>query len=168
MKESKLYLSFFKKHLLFFIVPALIGVFIGVYYQSRKPVIYTKTQLLEITQDAGSVNDRIAIADQAVTLSRSENVKEFLGVDPRANVVIFKPSPFSISVSVSSSDQSLLQSNLNKEVGYLTVKFPTANVGNSVLSETRPNLLVAGAVGGIVGLFLGLLLSLIESYLKNY
>lgn len=168
MKESKFYLKFFKENSVILLAFVILGFLFGWFYSSSKPLIYSKIELLEVGESAGSVNDRINLTDQAVTLSRSENVKSSLGVDPGVQLTIFKPSPFSISVGVSSADQAKLDPNLSKEIGYLMTKFPVIQVGDKVESKSTPKTAQAALVFSSVGLFIGILTSLIKTYFEFF
>jgi hypothetical protein len=168
MTESRRYIKFFRDNLAVLLLLSVLGSVLGWSYKAHQPTQFVKTDLLEFREDSGSVSDRIALSDQAVTLGRSENIKNSLGADPKVKITIFKPAPFLISVAASSTTPEILDDNLNKEINFLMTKFPVDKVGLRSESKLEPNTFEGGVAGLALGLVVGILTSLIKTYFKFF
>lgn len=168
MKESNLYLIFFKSNLVLITVCALVLSFVGYFYQTRKPTVYTENLFLQMAYSEGDINQKIALADQAVTLGRSENIKKDLGVSANTEINLFKPGPLAIQVSASSIDRSTLDSDLSTVFYFLKNNFPLAEMGQRVYFQSSANKALGILIGFVIGTTLGIWVSLVKTYLKNY
>lgn len=168
MRESRLYLRFLRENLFFVLIPGLLFLLAVFLYQRQLLTVYSPQALYEIQYTEGSVSEAVVLADQVVTSVRSENIKQSLGLDPSTEVMVFKPGPISLSVTVVGRDTDTSKGDLNKVAGYLKSKYPVSDVGEAVFLEvSRANhvdLFYALSIGSL----LGLSVALVRSYFKNY
>lgn len=178
MRESRLYISFLKNNWMWLLVPAFLGMTAGVFYQGLQPSSFRASQLLEMKYDQLNIPDRIALADHAITLIRSESVQQMLGIDRRSKVIAVKNGPLLIKLQLvlpdniqterTSSASGYTLDQLGKATKYLTGRFFLYEVSSGRVVEERPDLVIGAALGLIGGLGAGLLLALIKIYLRSY
>src|SRR5688572_3649811 len=107
MRESRLFLNFFKNNILILVIAVIIGLGSGYLWNSQKPTIYTHHTLLELNYPDYKMEDRIILADEIVVKLRSENLERTLGLNPNQTTKIFKPAPYAIKVEVTSKENNL-------------------------------------------------------------
>lgn len=167
MKESKLFLNFFKENILLLVLPAMFFGVAGYFYQQSKPSTYKIGQLFEANYSILEVPAKVALMDEAVTLIRSSNLQAELGIK-NAKVAVFKPGPLAIKIEAESQDREVLKSNLNKAEGYLVKNFDVKRVGIIDEQEIKPNLFLGGLAGLSAGFLLGFVVALTISYFKKF
>ncbi len=114
------------------------------------------------------VPQKISLTDQAVSVIRSENVNSKLGVSEKTSLTAYKPGPLLISLSISSSDQTSVQSVLNNASDYLVLNFPVTVIGQDTTSTIRPKLFLGLGIGIALGFLIGTLTALIREYFVNF
>lgn len=166
MKESSLYLNFFKRNLLWFILFPVIGLSAAYILLGNVPILYQYSSLYELVYDQSNVQVKISEADEAVTLLRSTNLHSELRV-PSA-VTIFKPGPLSINLETSSVDQNLAEKDLQTLSQYLQSHYQVKKIGDNSLSQAYPPLLKYLLLGLAGGFVLAFIFSLAREYFRNF
>lgn len=167
MRESRLYLNFFKKNLLVFALFGLTSLGIGFAYQTRQPVQVELTSLWQMDYDQTNVSERIALTDQAVTLVRSANLKSSIS-SPDVKIAVYKPGPLAIEIKTTGQVERVVAEVHRQFADYLISHFPVKQIGQEVVAYQQPQLVLGASLGLMVGLGIGLLISLIKTYLEKY
>lgn len=167
MKESLLFIQFFKKNLIILLASTLVGCVFGYLLNNQKPTLYTHHTLLELNYPDYRVEDRIILADELVVKLRSDNLERALGLKNNQNVKIYKPAPYAIKIEVVSDNYnlSLIADNYKKHV---VENYQVTQIGEVYASSTRPSLSFDILLGLFFGLTIGMVISLVKSYLQNY
>lgn len=167
IKESHLYLNYFKSFWLLFVFTLVIGAAIAVYAASLKPRIFVSERMFqfEYTQENAEIVEKES--EQVVSVLRSSQIKESLGLQSTV-VKVFKPGPFSITMQVKSQNAENSVNNLSKISGFLTQNYKAVEIGKETFAVENPNYVRFLFVGLLGGGLAGLLLSLIISYFRNY
>lgn len=160
MKESRLYLNFFKQYFIYFAIASLLFTSLGVLFQIQKPTEYKISRFMEILNTDEDISQKISLVQEAVTFARSQNIKQQLEIN--SDVTIFNNSPLTVNVDVSNSDRTKINSDLSKISQLLETKFFFSKVGADVESYKTANYFV----GGLVGFALGNLL--VASFLLTF
>lgn len=168
MKESQLYLNFFKKNLLLLILPLVLFSIVGFYIQTTKPALYTMSRLLEANIFESDVQKRVLLIDQAVSTTRQQNVLESLSSNPYMNLSLFKSAPLTVTVSATSQDPLVLKEGLNGVSDYLEVKYKLKVVGQDITTTSRSNVLYGILLGAAAGALCGLFISLVKTYFHSH
>lgn len=166
MRESRLYLNFLKNNLLVLIVLSVTGASIGWFYQLRQPTNIERSSLWEMNYNQTNVVDRIALADQAVTLMRSAQLSNKLQIE--ADLTAFKPGPLALTLTASSISLDQSQVALGRAEEYLKSHYPVSEVGQATTVTKPPNLMLGLSFGLMVGLTVGLIISLARAYFSYY
>lgn len=167
MKESALYISFFKKNFLLIIIPALLLPAVLLISKSEELKTFTESRLYEIKNPNGnSLFEADPLADQAVKVLRSGSLQKDLNL--HSKVTVYKYAPAVISLGVSSKDQSEAKEDLQALGKYMSGKYQISQIGADVSKGEVVNsfyavifFFTAGAIGGLI-------VSLIFSYFKNF
>lgn len=167
LRESKMYLSFFKRNLTVLSLSILAGLFFSFIYISRLPRVFILSQLFEMQYTDGNVLERAALADQAVTVLRSDNLKKSLGISD-INFTVFKPGPLAIKFEYFSTDKNKLTDSVKLSEDYLTGKFPVHKTGEDLLFERSENKVIFFLIGIALGFSFGLVVSLTTEYFKKF
>lgn len=168
MRESRLFLNFFKNNFWLILTPTLILGLAGFYYQFSQPRQYQAGELLEMDYSDQNIPERIALTDQAVSLSRSEAIKLSKGISPFTKVEVFKSGPLAIQILVTGADPQRIDADLKKLDSFLDQKFPLKKIGVSTFNSARANFTLGALTGLGGGFLLGTLTSLIKEYFKSY
>lgn len=167
MKESRLYLQFFRSYFLVLLVTAIIGLGAGFWFVSQQKDLFVSERMFEFPytyENAAAVEKK---SEEAVTILRSPQLKEQLGMQV-TQVVIFRPGPFAIKIQTKGQNAESSINNLDKLSSYAMQSYPIREIGTEVSFIERDNPWKWICLGLFGGLGTGLLLSLIFSYLKNY
>lgn len=168
MKESKLYLNFFRQNILFIFFFGVIFLAIGLIFISQKESLYTLSALYQLNIDEDKdIQNKVMVADEIVSSLRSNNVQHKLNLDD-LKVVIFKPGPLQIKVELTDVSVEKLDLNFKKIDEYISLNYDVQGLGDVVVVKNDLNLLLYSVVFTSLGLFAGLLVSLIREYLKKY
>lgn len=167
MRESRLYLNFFKKNLLIFVLFGLTGLGAGFTYQTKQPPGVEFTSLWQMEYDQTNVADRIALTDQAVTLVRSAHLRGEIA-SPGAKVTVYKPGPLAIELKAIGQTEVIARESNYQLAGYLKDHFPIKKIGQEVVTYQQPPLILGVILGLAVGLGVGLLVSLIKAYFEKF
>lgn len=168
MKESRLYLNFFKKNLLLLLLPVVLFSILGFYIQSAKSIIYSRTRILETDIFEEDVTKKVTLTDQAVSTTRSANVLSTLQISPNVEITLFKSAPLTVNLTASSRDPLPLKQSLDKVSVFLEEKYKLETLGQDTESINRPNLLYGTFLGAVMGALCGVIISLIKTYFRIY
>lgn len=168
MKESRLYLKFFKDNLLIILLPALLLGVVSLFYQLSKPEDYKATRLFEVIYNLENVSEKIALTDQAVAMTRSLNLTRALDVGDNTQVVVFKPSPLSIQIEARSVGEAESVEAVNKLSIFLSQNYHVKELGQAMVLKEDKSLSFPTLLGFFAGMLAGLIFSLIRAYFKNY
>ena len=118
--------------------------------------------------DEQNFNQRIVLADQAVTITRSQQLQSKLGISQESTVLVYKSGPVLVTIDSSGFNSQQLTADLNITVKSLQSSFPMTQVGNVVeySRKTSEYIFLLGGLG--IGFLIGLLLSLTKTYFQKY
>lgn len=157
MKESRLYLNFFKSNWLVILVPTLIGILVGGYLLIARPNEYKIRQALKVINPKGSLVDSSLIAGQVVS-----NLRVMRGI---SQFDVYQSGPDIIIYEVSGSNQL---EEISKGIGEDAEKnFAVKRLGNIFKSSVALPLL-SFVFPALLGFLTGLLISLVKTYFKKY
>lgn len=168
MKESKLYLSFFKENLLLIVSPTLVLLLFSLYKAYYLPQIHIYHSLYEIKSGDVNFNRKIAEADQAVTLLRSENIKKSLNISEDVKVQAFRPAPLLIKLELRSAQMTILGDENLKYEPFLFNRYKAGKIGESYYSQELKPFLIYAVFGAGVGFLLGFFISLLKTYFRKF
>lgn len=167
MKESQLYINFFRRNLLIILTPIIVFLGLAFYYLQSLPQTFQYGQLFELNYTDQNASMKISQADEVVTLLRSRGLQSQLGVQPFA-LTIYKPGPVAIKV-VSSSETSLAsQKDISLVSSYLKQNYDLKEIGQLEFSQIYPNYLLVYLKALGVGVLVGLLVSLTKEYFQKF
>jgi hypothetical protein len=166
MKESRQYLSFFKKNILIILIPMLVAPLSYFFILERENKIVTITRLVEFSTPDKNLADAELLTDQAVKLLRSENLKQELKINSK--VSIYKYAPAVLSLEVSGIDAEQAKGDLSKLSRFTESRYLASALGRDsekFLDEKIYSYLtiLAGA-----GFLTGVIFSLAKSYFQNF
>lgn len=167
MRESRIYLNFFKRNLVIIFTPLILGVVFAYFYMVGLPNMYVLTRLYEISYNKSNITAQIALSDEAITEVRSANIQQSIGINSGTGMTIYKPAPLSIYLILQSKNSNL-SNDLQKADNYLTNKFPLKKVGIDISTIKKPNYPIYFLEGGIGGFLIGIFISLMQEYFRNY
>jgi len=167
-KESATYLGFFKENTLLILIPAFTVSLSAYFYQLQQPPIFHKSILMEMEYNQEDVLKKITLADEAVTLLRTSQVQQELGISKDLKVTTVKNGPLAINLDVSGRDEAKINTDLDKLAIYSKERFPLKNVGVSVESIKKTSEFIYATGGLMAGLLIGIFFSLIKTYFKKY
>lgn len=167
MRESRIYLNFFRRNLIIIFTPAVLGFVIAYLYISQLPNVNVVTRLYEMSYEKNNISDSIALTDEAITEIRSGNIQKSIGIDPKTQMIIYKPGPLSINLSIQSENLNL-GPDLQKADNYLSNKFSVKKIGMDIKTIKEPNYFIYFLTGSLGGFLAGILTSLLREYFKNY
>ncbi len=167
-KESNLYLRFLKENVPLIILPTMLLAGGGIYYQSQQPVNYQATALLELSYSEKDIIQKSLLTDVMVANLRANSVIQELGLSEPSHLSVFKNGPVSATLILSDTNQSQVQTNINKLINYGVNKFSAHQLGTLTISpqKERNVLLMVGVT--LLGLTLGIFLSLARLYLRKF
>lgn len=168
MKESGLYIQYFKNNFFWVFIPVIFFGALGYYFQLKQPVIYKLEGLYEVDSKSEEISRKVVLGDQAVINLRTANLQSDLDIPKEVNFNVFKDGPLGIKMEVSSIDSELLAGQLDKAESYLISKIAVKRVGNLNKVVIYPNLIIGFLIGLGIGGLMGLTASLIKNYCKNF
>lgn len=135
------------------------------YLFALEPVYHRISQTYKLTYNLDNLEWVLALTDQAVTELRAQDFAE--SVDG-ASVIIYKSSPFNITIETTSKERDRAYSLLIKEAEYLRGNFMIQELTSPEISVVEPSLFRYIMSGFIIGGILGLVTALGKEYLRNY
>lgn len=167
MRESRLYINFFRRNFLIILLPLLFSLSLGFYYSSQIPKSIIAGQLYEMPYRAENINIQVILTDEAVSLAReSEGI---LGLGKEFEVRAYKTGPLSFYVSLKSAETAEeLKENFIKVDQLLIKKFGLNKEGQLQLSIEEPNLYKLIFLFGGFGLTSGIVSALAREYFHKF
>jgi transglutaminase/protease-like cytokinesis protein 3 len=168
MRESRLYLQFFKDNQLYFIALPLVlgsGLF---FYQQQKPPTFHQSILLQMDYNEDNFERRAVLADQAVTITRSDQLQDKLGLSKEDRVLVYKSGPQLITIDSGGVNKDLVAKDRQTVTTSLQSAFPVTQVGNIVEYYQKTSEFIYAGIGIGAGLVLALIFSLIRTYFQKF
>jgi hypothetical protein len=166
MKESKLYLEFFKKNAAFLLVSTFLVASFGYYHSISKQPIYRGNLLYEFRFTIENIPSEKLLADEAVQILRSSEFKDQMKIN--SSVRAFNPGPVSVQVDLESVDIKILESDLAKINSYLINKYQLNEIGLPNVQEEKRSILSELLVSAFLGLTLSFVILLSSEYFKRF
>lgn len=168
MKESQLYINFFKQNRFTILTPIVISLLSALIYILVQPTLYQATTLFEISNSKMSVSDMQVNVNQAVENLRSEVIQNALKLQDLSSVDVYKNGDLAVAVDISSMNKSAIRQDEQQVSQYITQKFDLQQSGDWVMHSTKKDGLLIFLIALFVGVSIGISISLIRSYLRNY
>lgn len=168
MKESQVYLNFFKTNFRTILISTHLITAASLFYYSTIPSTYVASRIYEFPYNGQNLSQQIALSDTAVTLTRSLNIQQQLNLDNGVELKVTKIAPVVIKTDVESTNPQLVTPNMEKISSFLVPKYSLTVSGVDTQFEHQPNPWLFILVGLGVGFSLGILISLIRIYFKKY
>jgi uncharacterized protein involved in exopolysaccharide biosynthesis len=162
MKESSLYLSFLKRNVVLLLIPALAGLFAGLFFFATEKSLYNVSQTFKLEYNLENVEVAFNLTDQSVAELRKLQLGE------GAHLNVYKSAPLSVTIESLSENRETAYSFLIDASGYLNRNFQVVELSRPEIKLVEPKPLKFLLAGGAVGILVGLILSLIKEYMKNY
>jgi hypothetical protein len=167
VRESHQFVHYFRRYSWHIILPALVCGGSAFAYQHNMPVVFHSSILLEMEYTDQNVRDRVVLTDEAVTLARSDQVKNQLGTEA-FDITVHKAGPLLISIVSSDIQPSIAINSEKKVIDYLKDKFPLREIGYAKQYSDKTNPSIFGLGGLLIGALVGLFTSLITEYFRKY
>lgn len=166
MRESTLYLDFFKKNFRILLLGCMVGLIIGIGVFWLGGYKFRGSSSLELIADEQHILERTLITDQAVVWMREVAIPRGY-VDSKVSTQIYKEGPLMIKVEVSGDDIGIIKM-IERIDSELSVKYGFNKLGEiSVARESKVSVWsIFLWIGG--GFVVGLIYCLIRAYLQKY
>lgn len=168
MRESRLFLQFFKKNFVIIFTITIIFSTAGYFIQSSSLKVFSYSRLFQLKYNFSDITQKNVLADEAVATLRSDNIRKQLEIGKGNRLVIYKTSPLSLKLEVSGKDKGAVQNDLEKLSEYLVSKFSVEEVGERTEAIINANILLGILGGSILGFIFGLLAALVKTYFEKY
>lgn len=167
MKESALFLNYFKKNTVLILIPTLIVAAAFYYFQWRQPYINLNSRLYILEYDQNNIEKAALLTDSFVSIIRNAHLKEEIGINRESKVIAYRSGPLTIDITLANLDEN--QSRLDSEIleGYLK-KYPINRIGSELSYVKKRAEWILAIIGLGIGFILGNILSLIKIYLSKY
>lgn len=165
MNESKFYIEFVKRNLLFLALPILLSIVISIYFYAGVHTLVKISQTFKLQYNLENIDTILALTDQAVAELRTQR---FSDIFPGSSVLIYKSSPLNVSVEAVTQERDSSYNLLLKESEYLRQNFQVGELTSPEITLIEPNLFKYLISGLIIGGLIGLVAALIREYIKNY
>lgn len=184
MKESSLYLKYFKTYMVLYIFLILLGV-LSVFILTKKQsdlykttVVFTAKANSEEILTPDDTQNRQLLIDNKVALLRTENYQSNLGLKKNESLNVYRFAPFALKIEYIHSEPSPNQLKLNKFVGDVKMSlnnesglkdnFLIVKVGSPITYKVQNKNWVNFLLGIFLSTLTALVLSLLMEYFKNY
>jgi hypothetical protein len=166
MRESKLYINFFKKNLLLILIPTVTLPLFVYFGTSDDTKLVSVERLIEIKSSPKNITEENALADQAVKLLRSENIYKQLKLNSKISVYKYAPAILKLEVSGQTQDQIRMDLNVLNEL--LSSRYIVSSLGKDIEGGSHVGAYIFPllSVGG--GFLIGIALSLTKEYFKSF
>lgn len=168
MKESRLFLNYFKKNTVLILIPTFIVATSFYYFQLRQPYINLKSRLYVLEYDQNNIEKVILLTDSFVSIIRNTHLKEEIGINKQSRVVAYKSGPLTVDITLVNPDENQAERDSAILESYITKKYPINTVGHELSYTKKTPLWILAIIGLGVGFILGNILSLIKIYLSKY
>lgn len=165
MKESKVYLYFLKRNLIFILLPVVLALTLSFYFFSREETLNKISQTFKLVYAVDNIDTVFALTDEAVAELRAYDFG-FPASD--AKITIYKSAPLLVNTEVTSTQREKGYELSIKASQYLTSNFQVVDFGTPSVTVVEPNLFKYLVSGLAAGFLIGLIASLIREYFRNY
>lgn len=167
MRESRMYLRFFRKWLWVIGVFGILGLLGGYYMVNGMPELWLVRSEYEFSYTQETSDAVSKQADEAVSLLRSQELQNSLGIQTN-ETTIYKNGPFVLKIETSARDANRSAVMNSVISNYLLKNYSVHQIGQLVTQkEEKPVIRYLLFFAGL-GIGLGLIISLIISYFKNF
>lgn len=167
-KESRLYLKFFKEHILLILLPTAIFSLSGLYHELSKQPLYRANSIFEFNYNLSNFDNKATLVDEAVALIRSPNVQGELNLRDTSELIAHKRGPLIIDLAVTSISPTNAKDDHDKVAKYLSERFQVQKAGESILQDYKNFSYLGIFVYLFIGLSVGVSLSFIAEYFRKY
>lgn len=161
MKESRLYLNFFKENLQLIIIPSLIGAALGVWLFFTEPPTYNAVGTLKV--NVSNLIDSSSVADQVVANLRAVEGKDIAAKG--RNLSVYKSGPDTIELSANGGTQ--IAEDLDRVIKEAEDNFSVRRLGKISFDENN-RYYIMFLLYPMIGFGGGILLALIRTYIKKF
>lgn len=165
MKESALFINFFKRNSGLLAIPLFLGLVLSVYFYAQAQTKIQISQAFNMSYNLENINIVLALTDQAVTQTRIQNFQNFY---PDSNAIIYKSSPLTVMIETQALTKEIAYELFLKESGYLRQNFSVTELTQPQIITLEPSLLKYLISGLLLGFLVGLITSLVREYFRNY
>lgn len=168
MKESYLFINYFKKNTVLILIPTLIVAAAFYYFQWRQPYINLKSRLYILKYDQNNIEKAALLTDSFVSIIRNAHLKEEIGINKQSKVIAYKSGPLTIDITLVNLDEN--QAKLDSDIleSYIVKKYPINRIGHELSYAKKTSEWILASIGLGIGFILGNILSLIKIYLSKY
>lgn len=167
IKESTIYLNFFKSFWWLLLALAIVGGALGFQVSSKQEVVHTTQVQLEVEHDPAQITQRAQIADEVVGVLRSQVIQDNLKISPASRVVVHKNGPLLINLVVENPNLEVSSLEAFKLRDYAVERYQVEDLGAS-FSDKQGDIYLMSLIGTGIGLLIALTASLFKTYLSNY
>lgn len=179
MKESRLFLGFFKKNFLIIFISSMLFLTLGfLYYKSQEPIfqknivlMISKTTLLDDKTDL-SLNNSVQLLDHLVILGREPSFVLLLNLPKEASFQIIRVGPYLVKLIFKSPYDYIDDRQIENTINILNSKainpFILNKIGYIDKDILEKNIYVYSLISFFGGILIGLLVSLTKTYFKMF
>lgn len=168
MKESRLFLNYFKQNTVLILIPTLIVATAFYYFQWRQPYINLKSKLYILEYDQNNIEKAALLTDSFVSIIRSSHLKEEIGINKQSKVIAYKTGSLTIDITLANLDENQAAKDSTILESYIVKKYPINRIGHEVAYAKKTTEWILAIIGLGIGFILGNILSLIKIYLSKY
>ncbi len=165
MKESEVYINFFRRNIWIILLPLVTGLILSTIFYALAPEKARLEQVFRIEYQVENADVKIALADQAVAETRAQKFNQAF---PETKAIIYKSAPLLIAIEVDSPSREDAYDVMLRINDYLDKNFNVAEAAPLVVSAVQPlglKFLLSGILGGFLA---GFAIALFLEYRKNY
>lgn len=168
MKESYLFLNYFKKNTVLILIPTLIVAAVFYYFQWRQPYINLKSRLYILEYDQNNIEKAALLTDNFVSIIRDAHLKEEIGINKQSKVIAYKTGSLTIDITLANLDENQAAKDSDILESYIVKKYPINRIGHRLSYVEKTSEWILAIIGLGIGFILGNILSLIKIYLSKY
>lgn len=168
MKESQVFLNYFRKNAVLIIIPTIFAFSAFYYYQLRQPFLNFKSKLYILDYNQDNIEKVQLLTDNFVLIIRDTHLKKQMGITEQSKVIAYKTGPLTIDVTLANLDENQAQKDSESLENYITNQYPINRMGHEVTYAKKTPEWILAMIGLGIGFILGNTLSLIKIYLSKY
>lgn len=168
MKESRLFLNYFKNNIILILIPTLLVAAVFYYFQWRQPYINLKSRLYILEHDQNNIEKAAALTDNFVSIIRNAHLKQEIGINKQSKVIAYKSGPLIIDITLANLDENQVGIDSAILESYIIKKYPINRIGHEISYTKKTSEWILGVTGLGIGFILGNILSLVKIYLSKY
>lgn len=161
MKESAIFINYFKNNTVIILIPTFIVAAALYYFQWRQPYINFKSRLYSIEKAA-------LLTDNFVSIIRDAHLKEEIGINKDSKVIAYKSGPLTVDITLVNLDENQAAKDSAILESYIVKKYPINRVGHELSYAKKTTEWILAIIGLGIGFIFGNILSLTKIYLSKY